>query len=216
MRTPLIRTLAALTVLSAACAGCSSSGGKPSGNGAPAGGTTGGSHSSAAGAGGAAAGKAPAGGPTCTQLTPADVQPLMTAKARAPRVTKLGSAYAGEQCEFIADDQAVDVIVNAADDAYLGYAVAKGHADKPVAVSGVGDEAFRETDDFVPTAKKGNVMCSVTTASSVQIPGASTKLVANGYNHISQAQDDVLAKALGALCNRIFGSGNTTIDLSGL
>lgn len=208
--------LAVLAVLSAACAGCSSSGSDVSnvtqgsnatqGRQPPGGGNI--TTTSTA--------RSTAGAPTCTQLTPADVQPLMTAKARAPMVTKYGTDSKGQQCVFPGgDDQNVDVTVALTDDPTFGYDAAMAHAKKLVPVSGVGDEAFRETGNFDPTAKHGGVICSVTAASS-QIPGASTKLIVNGYNRVSEAQDAVLSQALGTLCNRIFGSGNTTIDLSHL
>lgn len=94
-------------------------------------------------------------------------------------------------------------------------AVAKMSAMNPVAVSGVGDQAFRDTGDFGPTAEHGGVMCTVSTASAVQIPGVDA-LVQNGTLNLTEAQNGILAAALGTVCNRIFGSGNTTPMLGGL
>lgn len=205
-----INVMAGCVVCAAALsAGCSSSGSASGGSGGRAGGATGST---------AAAHQASDGGKiTCAQLTAADVQPLMTGKVNGTKVSAVGVGGKGQQCVFSAvGDQAVDVIVAPADDQAFGYEAAKKHADKPVPLPGIGDEAYREAGAGDPYAKHGNVFCTVSTASTVQFPGASTKLILNGSNHVTEAQNTVLATALGTLCNRLFGTGNTTVDLSGL
>jgi len=49
----------------------------------------------------------------------------------------------------------------------------------------------------------------------VQLPGTAS-LVVNGSLTLTDAQDAVVAEALGTVCNRIFGSGNTTPNLGAL
>jgi hypothetical protein len=43
-----------------------------------------------------------------------------------------------------------------------------------------------------------------------------TSLVDGGYVNLTDAEDAIVAQALGTVCNRLFGSGNTTPDLSAL
>ncbi|HEX8796628.1 MAG TPA: hypothetical protein VF765_37010 [Polyangiaceae bacterium] len=154
---------------------------------------------------------------TCNQLKAADVQGLMTAMVTGVDVTAVGTDSDGQQCVFhdAQSEQAVDIIVIPASDPIIGYAIAKMSATNPVAVSGVGDQAFRDTGDFGPTAEHGGVMCTVSTASAVQIPGVDA-LVQNGMVDLTEAQNGILAAALGTVCNRIFGSGNTTPMLGSL
>ena len=175
--------------------------------------------SSSSGASDSDAGGGDGGHPqvTCNQLKAADVQGLMTAMVTGVDVTPVGTDADGQQCVFhdAQSEQAVDVIVVPASDPYVGYAVAKMSASNPVTVSGVGDQAFRDAGDFGPTAEHGGAMCTVSTASAVQIPGVDA-LVQNGTLNLTEAQNGILAAALGTVCNRIFGSGNTTPMLGGL
>jgi len=185
-----------------ACAmGCSSSSSPASGDG---------------GTGGGEGGGAPQ--VTCSQLKGADVQGLMTAAVAGVQVMPVGTNSDGQQCILhdANSEQAIDVIVVPADDPYVGYDATKSTTTNPVAITGVGDEAFRATGDYDPVAKHGNVMCTVSTASEVQIPGVSA-LVMNGMSPtFTEKQNDIVAIALGTVCNRLFGTGNTTPDLSGL
>jgi len=185
--------LLAVWVLAVACSKASSPGGN-------------------AGSGGSAA----HGAVTCSQLKAADVQGLMTNPMTGVNTTAAGTDADGQQCVFHdASDQAVDVIVVPASDPAFGYERDKAATTNAVAVSGVGDQAYRAAGDFSPTAEHGGVMCTVSVASAVQIPGV-TKLVVGGRLALTEAQNATLATALGTVCNRIFGSGNTTPNLTGL
>lgn len=155
---------------------------------------------------------------TCSQLKAADVQGLMTATVAGVQISVVGTGDDGQQCVFHDADseQAVDIIVVPADDPYVGYDASKSLATNPVALSGIGDEAFRATGDIEPYAKHGNVMCTVSSASVVEFPGVSG-LVMNGMTPtFTEQQNTIIADALGTVCNRLFGVGNTTPDFSGL
>jgi hypothetical protein len=160
----------------------------------------------------------PAGGAakaTCSQLKASDVQGLMTNPVVAtPDVTQVGTDGDGQQCVFHDADseQAVDILVFPASDP-INYTYAKQHAKKPETLAGVGDQAFN--DDGQPTAEHNGLMCTASTGTETQIPGADA-LIVNGTLNLTDAQNAVIAAALGTVCNRVFGTGNTTPDLSGL
>ena len=132
-----------------------------------------------------------------------------------PQVSAVGTDSDGQQCIFHDADseQDVDIIVVPASDQAIGYAASKQQATTPVNLPGVGDQAFRDGED--PTAESGGLVCSVSIGTDTQIPG-SDKLVVNGTLNFTDAQNAVVAAALGTVCNHIFGSGNTTPDLSAL
>lgn len=156
--------------------------------------------------------------PTCSQLKAADVQGLMTNPVVGGAVvTTVGYDADGQQCVFGDADstQAVDVIVVPANDPVAGYAASMQGTTNPVAVPGVGDAAFRPTGDIVPFAEHGGVLCTVSIADATQVPGVAA-LVVNGTLDLTEGQDAIIAAALGTVCNRIFGSGNVTPELSGL
>lgn len=181
--------------------GCSSSSSPASGDGGSAGGGDGGTPQV-----------------TCSQLKAADVQGLMTATVAGVQISVVGTDGDGQQCVFhdANSEQAIDIIVVPADDPYVGYDASKSSATNPVALSGIGDEAFRATGDIEPYAKHGNVMCTVSSASVVEFPGVSG-LVINGMTPtFTEQQNTIIADALGTVCNRLFGVGNTTPDFSGL
>lgn len=206
---------AALLAVCALTAACSATSAAPTAAGGAA------QTSAAQAAGGSAAAGSGAGGPakvTCDQLTAADVQGLMTDPVVGkPEITPEGTNNDGQQCEFSNPDsgQAIDVIVAPESDPAMSYEVQKQQADNPVPVSGVGDQAFRDGDDDEPTAEHGGVVCGVTIGADDQIPGTD-KLVTGGNLNITDAQKAIVATALGTVCNRIFGSGDTTPDLSAL
>jgi hypothetical protein len=153
---------------------------------------------------------------TCTQLTAADVQGLMTDPVVGqPQVTPVGENSDGQQCIFDDADseQDVDVIVVPTSDEAAGYAAAKQQTTNPANLSGVGDQAFRDGES--PTAEGGGLTCSVSLGTDTQLPGVD-KLVVNGTLNLTDAQNAVVAAALGTVCDHIFGSGNMTPDLSAL
>lgn len=174
-----------------------------------------GENAGSSGRGGSSA-NAGTGAVTCSQLKPADVQGLMTNAVTGVDTTPVGTDGHGQRCVFHdADDQAVTVVVVPASDPNLGYEAVKAATANPVPVPGVGDQAYRTPGDVSPTAVHGGVVCTVSTASAIQIP-AVAKLVVNGKLDLSEAQNTVLATALGTVCNRVFGSGNTQPNLTGL
>jgi len=157
------------------------------------------------------------GSATCSQLTNEDIQPLMTNAVVGDDVSAVGTDSDGQQCIYHDADseQAVDIIVAPASDEVFGYNSAKENATNPVDVAGIGDEAFREAGDDQPTAQSGGLVCSVSLGTNTEIPGTDA-LIQNGSLDLTETQDGIIAEALGTVCNRIFGSGNTTPDLSGL
>jgi hypothetical protein len=155
---------------------------------------------------------------TCNQLTKADVQPLLVDPITTVTVTAAGIDGEGQQCVFgTASDGAVDVLVLSGDLATTGYAQEVQGMAKPVSVPGVGDKAARDTGDDQPDSIKGDVFCSVSLGADEGVPGvAALQEAAGGTSNIGEAANGIVAAALGTLCNRIYGSGNTTPDLSGL
>ena len=176
--------------------------------------------------GGQAASAAPQASPgaaggtsvTCNQLTKADVQPLLVDPITTVAVTAAGIDGEGQQCVFgTASDGAVDVLVLRGDEATSGYAQEIQGMTKPVSVPGIGDKAARDTGDDQPDAIKGDVFCSVSLGTDQGVPGvAALEQAAGGTSNIGEQANGIVAAALGTLCDRIYGSGNTTPDLSGL
>ena len=224
LKRPRIKVLIIAVGAVALMASCSSGG---SGNSAAPGG--GASAAGPAGAGSTATGAAAAGGggsasATCTQVTAAQVQAILvatitkTSSASVPdQVTLNGVA---QQCTFATADssQAITLTVVGGADADNFY---KGQAQgiTPVSVPGVGDKALRDGSDSSTAviAEKGSVACMVDTSGADQIPGvANLEQAAGDTSDIGDSNYAAVAAAMGTLCNRVFGSGNTTPDLSGL
>ena len=155
---------------------------------------------------------------TCKQLTKEQVQPLMANTITDVKVTAAGTDGEGQQCVFSAPDGtgAIDVMVLGEPDAQPAYASAiKAESHGPVAVPGVGDKASRDTGDGEIDSIKGNLYCAVSLGSSGDMPGVGKlEQAAGGTTHIAESAYAAMAAALGTLCNRIYGSGNTTPDLS--
>ena len=156
----------------------------------------------------------------CSPLTKAQVQPLMANTITDVKVTAAGTDAEGQQCVFSAPDGtgAIDVLVLAGADAQQAYAGAiKAETHGPVAVPGVGDRASRDTGDGEIDSIKGDLYCAVSLGSSGDMPGiGKLEQAAGGATHIAESAYAAMAAALGTLCNRIYGSGNTTPDLSTL
>jgi hypothetical protein len=158
---------------------------------------------------------------SCKQLTDAEVQPLITDKIVKDDVTdaSIGDDNPGQQCVFSGTDGdgAVDVLVIAGPQAAPGYAQEiAGYTDGVVAVPGIGDKASREKGDDQVVSLKGDVYCSVSLGGD-DVPGiGALEAAAGGTTHIAESAYADSAAALGTLCNRIYGSGNTTPDLSDL
>jgi hypothetical protein len=175
-----------------------------------------------------------AGAATCSQLTKAEIQPLLadpitkvTVKAPTDAQYTLGSAKkVGQQCTYAvaSTDSALAVTVIGGPVAAKAYAAdVQGLGGKPVKVSGVGDKAVRAhvdangavgTSQF--TSLKGNTYCSVEPQAD-EIPGVSQLEEAAGATaDIGDKAHSEIAAALGTVCNRVYGSGHTKPDLSGL
>jgi hypothetical protein len=163
----------------------------------------------------------PAGDGSCKQLTFAEVQPLITDTVISVATTAITVDGHGQQCVFSAKGTdstgAVTVQVLGGSQGTAAYVQEVGGESKPVAMSGVGDKASRDTEDGEINALKGNVYCSVSYSSSDLVPGAGPLEEAHGAtNNIGENFYDTIAQAMGTLCNRIYGSGNTTPNLSSL
>ena len=156
----------------------------------------------------------------CNQLTKAQVQPLLANTITDVKVTAAGTDAEGQQCVFSAPDGtgAIDVLVLSGTDAQQAYAGAiKAETHGPVSVPGVGDKASRDAGDGQIDSMKGDLYCAVSLGSSGDMPGiGKLEQAAGGTTHIAESAYAAMAAALGTLCNRIYGSGNTTPDLSTL
>jgi hypothetical protein len=220
-----MKTSITVTALWAAAAclvvsACSSSG-SGSGSGAGAVAPTPSASHAALSAPGSAAGTGASGVSSCEKLTFADVQPLITDTVVDRKSTAITADGRGAQCEFDAKGTdstgAITVQVLSGSLGTATFAQAVAGESKPVAVPGVGDKASRDTEDGAVNALKGDLFCSVSYSSSDEIPGVGPLEEAHGAtNNIGENFYDAIAQAMGTLCNRIYGSGNTTPDLSSL
>ena len=145
----------------------------------------------------------------CAVLTMAEVQPFFT----VPLATQLKSAVPGT-CEWAAGDAplgvptSLDVMVLGGDDAAVRLQLA---TTDPTAVvfSGVGDRAQHAsgTPDFLAFAN--GLACGITTFGWAHLVGKAD----HDPGPIPDDQATAIAQDYGTLCNRIFGSGNTTPPL---
>jgi hypothetical protein len=161
------------------------------------------------------------GGPTCKQLTFAQVQPLLKEKIISVATMSLNLNGTGQQCGFTGKSSdatgQITVQVLRGSGAAQEYSSELSSETKQIDVPGVGDKASREPEDGEIIALKGNEFCSVSYSSNDDVPGVGPLEEAHGAtNNIGENYYDTVAKALGTLCNRIYGSGNTTPDLSSL
>ena len=166
--------------------------------------------------GGSAApsGGPPAGQATCKQLTIAQVQPLVDDKLTSVTVT--APAGGGQQCTFKGADASLYVTVISGDLAAQTYASDVQSMDPATTVPGVGAKAVRGQEAALSSID-GSVYCSVRPADSGNVPGLAALMHAAGDSgNISPVAYQIAATALGTLCNRIYGTGNTTPDLSGI
>ncbi|HEV2635330.1 MAG TPA: hypothetical protein VGX23_09310 [Actinocrinis sp.] len=199
---------------------CSSGSNGAAGSPAPAGSGAAGGSSSQAAAAGAGNGKA-----TCTQLTKDQVQPLLTkpitnvTSAMIPdQVSVNGTA---QQCSFAIDDVAQAIVVTVvggadADNFFIGAEQSYG---TPTSVPGIGAKAVRDGGDGTSeiTAEDNGVSCSASIGDEGDLPGLEAlEEAAGSTSAIGDKNYAVISTALGTLCNRVFGGGNTTPDLSGL
>jgi hypothetical protein len=153
-----------------------------------------------------------------TKLTKADVQPFFTVPIEMKRETDLTGQAAGCLFSTSEDDgprlQIVTVTGPQADSFYSGNASQDGVPGVPLA--GVGEKAIREAKDVWVYAMNGGVFCMI----HGERGGGTAKFVGLKKYGRSDAIPDAIAQPvatqLGTLCNKIYGSGNTTPSFSGL
>ncbi len=173
-------------------------------DGSPSGGDASGDSSSTAGTAGT-----PAAPDPCAVLTIADVQPFFT----VPIATELPSAVP-DTCEWAAGDAPLgvptsfDVMVQGGDDARVRWQLAT-LGGTPVMFSGVGDQAehLPGSTDFL--AIRNGVICGITTLGWDHLVGKS----GHPMDQLSDSDATAVAQDYGTLCNRLYGSGNTTPTL---
>jgi hypothetical protein len=152
-----------------------------------------------------AAGSSAAVPDPCAALTIADVQPFFT----VPIATQLRSAVPNT-CEWAGNDgggglaTSLDVMVMGGDDAALRWQLST--TGPAVTFSGVGDHAehLPGIADFL--AIKDGVVCGITTVGYTHLVGK----VGHEPGLMPDADATAIAQNYGTLCNRIYGSGNTT------
>ncbi len=171
---------------------------------------------------------------TCSQLSKAEVQPLLdnpitkvTVKTETSRQFNLKNTRIGQVCVYAAgsgDSEALTVTVVGGPWAAKAYATdVQSLGPRPVLVQGVGSKAIRERVDSkgaVGTSRlssiKGTTYCEVVPQAD-DIPGVGQlEEAAGATSDIGDQAYGEIAAAIGTLCNRIYGSGNTKPDLSGL
>jgi hypothetical protein len=150
---------------------------------------------------------------TCKQLTKAEIQPLLAGPVTKVKVA--AATAAGQQCEFSGGEHVIDVLVLKGSTAKQGFQEDVKSMSPKVAVPGVGDKAYREGGDFQISTIKGSESCSVSVGSEDDIPGVSA-LLSNGSSDLPESANATIASALGTICNRIYGKGNTKPSLAGL
>jgi hypothetical protein len=156
---------------------------------------------------------------TCQQLTLQQVQPFIGVKLTkdAVQFENLGDV-SGQQCTFsgASDEHAVEIMVLKGSGAAAAYAgEVADETDGQVDVPGVGDKASRDKGSAGLNALKGDIYCSTGIDDGLPAIGI-LESAANGTTNIGEDYYQEAAIAVGTLCNRIFGTGNTTPDLSKL
>jgi hypothetical protein len=168
----------------------------------------------------------------CSQLTQAQIQPLLVhpiTKVTVKAVTALqytgSTKRVGQECIFAAGavSEALTVTVVSGPVSANAYTGDLQGLDGAVAVHGVGTKAARAPVDAngaaattTLSALKGTTYCSVSPGDG-EVPGeAQLEEAAGATSDIGNKAYAEIAAAVGTVCNRIFGSGKTTPDLTGL
>lgn len=169
----------------------------------------------------AAAATNSAKGATCKQITKADVQPLIATAIAKQKVTvvHLPGGVVGQQCEYSGADGVIDVAVVKSTSSKRVFNEDVDAFSHKVVVPGVTGKAYRATGDFQMEGLDGKVDCSVSADSAATIPGVAA-LQDNGNSdgdfELSESDNSIIASALGTICNRVFGKGDTKPSLAGL
>jgi hypothetical protein len=168
---------------------------------------------------------------TCSQITKAMAQPL-----EKDPITKVetrsvpGAQYlqkqksVGQTCVFgtsSTDDGVAITVISGPSAKRAWQSELQGLGSSRASVPGVGDKAVRQradSDGGVSTAEvgaiKGSTYCRVDAEESAE--EAALEDAAGTSGRIGDQAYAIIAAAEGTLCNRVFGSGNTTPDLSKL
>ncbi len=167
-------------------------------------------------AGGASTHASTTGGSTtpidpCKKLTKADVQPFFT----VPIVTQLPTAFNSaltKGCEWATSSggaiaTSLDVVVRVGDDASQAWTMAT--SGPVIRFSGVGDAAEHVSGDSAFVSEKDGVVCAITTLGRTQLAPLAS-LTYNGNAELSDSDATAAAQQFGTLCNKIYGSGNTS------
>jgi hypothetical protein len=166
------------------------------------------------GNGSASASAKSSGAATCKQLTKGQVQPLIATPITKIKVTK--AEQTGQQCVYSGSSggQAIDVLVIKGE-TKAQFKEDTAGLDHKVAVLGVGDKAYRAEGDYQIDALGGGVYCSVSVGEEDTVPGVAA-LEVNGSADIPESANQIVARALGTLCNRLYKKGSKTPSLAGL
>jgi hypothetical protein len=170
----------------------------------------------------------------CSQLTKAQVQPLIVNPITKETVKPVtGEQYTGstkkigQECVFAAgssDSEALTVTVISGPVAARAYAAdVQSLSPGAVSVPGIGSKAVRARVDAKGAAStttlsalKGQTYCSVSPQDG-DVPGeGQLEEAAGDTSDIGNKAYAEIAAAIGTACNRIFGSGNTTPNLTAL
>lgn len=157
---------------------------------------------------------------TCKQLTYADVQPLVVDPITKVAVTTASASdNNGQRCVWgtSSTSDAMAITVLSGNDAKNMFS-SDVQSITAVSLPGVGDKAARDgshSSDLV-TSMKGDLYCGVTPGDGA-VPGiAQLEDAAGNSSKIGDKAYAEQSAAVGTLCNRIYGSGNTTPDLADL
>jgi hypothetical protein len=152
---------------------------------------------------------------TCKQLPKSQIQSLLSVPIQKVKIT--AALQTGQQCVYSGPGGAedIDVLVIKGSEAKPGFREDVKGLNPKVAVPGVGDKAYREKGDYQIESIGGNEYCSVSVGSEDSVPGVSA-LEVNGTSDIPESANAIVASALGTLCNRLYGKGNTKPSLKGL
>ncbi len=155
---------------------------------------------------------------TCKQLPKSQIQSLLAVPIAKVKVT--AALQTGQQCVYSGagsegSGDAIDVLVIKGREAKQGIQEDMKSLSPRVPVKGVGDRAYREGGDFQIDSIEGNEYCSVSVGSEDSVKGVDALLV-NGSSDLPEAANAIIASALGTICNRLYGKGNTKPSLQGL
>lgn len=146
----------------------------------------------------------------CQALTKADVQPFFTA-AVVTALPAIMTSDLEKSCEFAPTNKTSSLLVDylVGDNAQTKLLLHRQPGGDSVAVPGIGDGASHPQDDpSLLFSWKGSgstaAVCTVTTT------GSQFGLVPDPDTTLSDAQATRVDQQYGTLCNKLYGSGNTT------